>query len=49
MTALEYTEPIRCAACNTILGDVEHTVNTGQVMALCEVCGRDRALVMVAR
>ena len=49
MTALAYTETIRCARCNVLLGDVEHTVETGHVMALCAVCFGEKALVMVSR
>ena len=49
MSVLAYTEKIRCARCNALLGDVEHTVETGHVMALCAVCVVDKALVMVSR
>ena len=49
MTALAYTERIRCARCNVPLGDVEHTPETGHVMSLCAVCVVDKALVMVSR
>ena len=49
MTTLAYTETIRCARCNVPLGDVEHTPETGHVMALCAVCFGDKALVMVSR
>ena len=49
MIGLAYTEKIRCARCNALLGDVEHTVETGHVMALCAICATYKALVMVSR
>lgn len=49
MTALAFTERVRCARCNALLGEVEHTIDTGHVMALCAICVVDKALVMVSR